>query len=203
MRTLLVGASGATGKHLVEQLLKKGSKVKVIVRSTDNLPKSWINNNEVTIIVANVSEISVNEMATHLKDCDSAASCLGHNINLKGIFGKPRRLVTDTVSTICSAIKETGLGDKPFKFGLMNTSGNRNRDLKEPISMGERFVFMMIRLLLPPQVDNEKAADFLRTKIGQKDSNIEWIAVRPDNLVKEDGRGKCLYYTILHLNKPS
>jgi hypothetical protein len=34
-------------------------------------------------------------------------------------------------------------------------------------------------------VDNEKAADFLRTEIGQNDGVIEWAAVRPDGLIDE------------------
>ena len=36
MTTLVVGANGATGKHLVEQLVKQDQKVKVIVRPTSN-----------------------------------------------------------------------------------------------------------------------------------------------------------------------
>ena len=68
----------------------------------------------------------------------------------------------------------------------MNTTGNRNRDLKEPRSFGEKCVIVLLRLLLPPHVDNEKAADYLRTHIGQSDEKIEWTAVRPDNLINED-----------------
>ena len=184
--TLIVGASGATGKHLVEQLLNMGQKVKIIVRTAENLPAPWKNNNQVTIITANVSEISEDDMAKHLSGCHAVASCLGHNISFKGIFGKPRRLVTDAVRTICNTIKKHESINKPIKFVLMNTSGNRNRDLEEPISMGERFVITLLRLLLPPHVDNEKAADQLRTKIGQDDKTIEWVAVRPDNLVNGD-----------------
>ena len=186
MTTLIVGASGATGKHLVEQLLKKGQKVKVIVRTAENLPNSWKKNDKVSIIIANASEIGVDDMVSHLVGCDAAASCLGHNISFKGMFGKPRRLVTDTVRTICNAIKKNGAGEKPIKFVLMNTSGNSNRDLTETISMGEKIVIGLLRLLLPPHVDNEKAADYLRTKVGQKDKFIEWVAVRPDGLVNED-----------------
>ena len=40
--------------------------------------------------------------------------------------------------------------------------------------------------MLPPHVDNEKAADFLRIEIGQDDREIEWAAVRPDTLIDED-----------------
>ena len=34
-------------------------------------------------------------------------------------------------------------------------------------------------------VDNENAADYLRTEVGQTDGTIEWAAVRPDNLIDE------------------
>lgn len=44
----------------------------------------------------------------------------------------------------------------------------------------------LLRLILPPHVDNEQAADYLRTKIGQNDGLIEWVAVRPDGLIDED-----------------
>lgn len=39
---------------------------------------------------------------------------------------------------------------------------------------------------MPPQSDNEKAADFLRADIGQKNKLIEWVVIRPDTLINED-----------------
>jgi hypothetical protein len=68
----------------------------------------------------------------------------------------------------------------------MDTTGNRNRDLSEPISFGQKCVIWLLRLLLPPHVDNEKAADYLYTEISQKDGIIEWAAVRPDGLIDEN-----------------
>ena len=167
MTTLIVGATGATGKQLVEQLLSMGQKVKVIVRPSGKITDTWKNNNKITIIKANISEISVNEMMNYLTDCQSVASCLGHNITLKGIFGKPRKLVTNAVKLLCIAIQKNS-PDKPIRFALMNTTANRNKDLNEPISIGEKLVMGLIRFLLPPQSDNEKAADFLRVKIWNK-----------------------------------
>ena len=168
MTTLVVGASGATGRQLVEQLLVGNQKIKVIVRSQAKLPESWKTNVQVTIIQANLLEISDGEMAEYVKDCDAIASCLGHNMSLKGMYGHPRRLVTDAVRRLTSAAK-VNMPDKPVKIILMNTTGNRNLDLNEPISFGEKLVIGIIRLLLPPQVDNEKAANYLRTNIGQND----------------------------------
>ena len=113
------------------------------------------------------------------------ASCLGHTLSLKGMYGPPRRLVTDATRRLCDAIR-TSQPQEPVKFVLMNTAGNRNRDLDESISFGERCVVGLLWLVLPPHVDNENAADYLRTQIGQDDGTIEWVAVRPDSLVDRD-----------------
>ncbi len=185
MTILVVGASGATGRQLVKQLLIQGHKVKVIVRSPEKLPESWKSNDSLQIISASILELSDKEMSEYVFDCHAIASCLGHNMNWKGIYGQPRKLVTDTVRRLCKAIKANNL-KRPVKFVLMNTTGNRNRDLSEPISFGQKCVIGLLRLLLPPHVDNEKAAGFLRTQIGQNNELIEWTAVRPDGLTNED-----------------
>ena len=184
MTTLVVGASGATGRLLVEQLLNRGQTVKIIVRVLNTLPETIKNHDNVSVIRASVLDLSDAEMAKHVKGCDAVASCLGHNLSFKGIYGHPRRLVTDATRRLCRAIKANN-PEKPVKFVLMNTTGNRNLDLSERISFGQKCVIWLLRLLLPPHVDNEKAADFLRTKIGQNDRVIEWAAVRPDNLIDE------------------
>jgi uncharacterized protein YbjT (DUF2867 family) len=56
MTTLVVGASGATGKQLVEQLLQMGENVKIIVRPSAKTPNAWNDNEKVTIIRANISD---------------------------------------------------------------------------------------------------------------------------------------------------
>ncbi len=185
MATLVLGASGATGKQLVEQLLSMGQEVKILIRPTGKIPGTWEHHEKISIISANISEVSVDEMMDYLAGCQSVVSCLGHNITLKGIYGKPRRLVTDAVQLICKAIQKK-LPGEPIRFVLMNTTGNRNRDLNESISSWEKLVMGLIRILIPPQSDNEKAADFLRVDIGQNNELIEWVAVRPDSLINED-----------------
>jgi L-rhamnose mutarotase len=69
---------------------------------------------------------------------------------------------------------------------VMNTTGNSNPDRHEKNSVGEKIVLTLLRLALPPHVDNEQAAEFLRTRIGQDNKWIEWVAVRPDSLIDED-----------------
>lgn len=124
-------------------------------------------------------------MTGYLRDCDAAVSCLGHNLTLKGIFGPPRKLVAETCEKICRAAG-TGESGRVFRFVLMNTAGNRNRDNREKISVPEKLVLALIRLLIPPQSDNEGAAEYLRKTVGPASGNLEWVAVRPDSLVNQD-----------------
>ena len=184
MTTLVVGASGATGRLLVEQLLERGEHVRVIVRSKESLPNKIASHDNLSVIQASVLDLSDDEMIRHVSGCNAVASCLGHTLSLKGMFWPPRRLVTDAIRRLCNSVKASQPAD-PVKFVLMNTTGNRNRDLDEQISIGQKCVIGLIRLLLPPHADNEDAADYLRTQIGQSDHTIEWAVVRPDALVDE------------------
>ena len=185
MTVLVVGASGATGRHLVEQLLIQKHKVKAIVRSPEKLPESWKTNSNLQLITASILDLSDRELEEIVHDCQAVASCLGHNLTWKGIYGQPRKLVTDATLKLCDAVK-ANKPEQAVRFILMNTTGNRNRDLNEPISFAQKCVIALLRLLLPPHVDNEKAADYLRTKIGQNNECIEWTAVRPDGLTNEN-----------------
>jgi len=185
MTILVAGASGATGSKLVKQLLMQNHNVKIIVRSPEKLPNSWKKNDNLQIITVSILDLSDAEIHKIVKECDAVASCLGHNLTWKGVYGQPRKLVTDATRRLCNAIK-LNKPKHPIKFVLMNTTGNRNRDLYEPISFAQKCVIGLLRLLLPPHVDNEKAADYLRTQIGQNDPFIEWTAVRPDGLINKE-----------------
>jgi len=193
MTTLVVGASGATGIRLVEELLNREQYVKVIVRSLEKLPDAIKNHERVTIICASVLELSNEKMEQHVSGCNAVASCLGHNLTLKGIFGKPHRLVTETTQRLCNSIK-ANKSEVSTKYVLMNTVANRNRDLNEPISFAQKCLIGLLRLFLPPHSDNEKAAEHLRTIIGQKDNDIEWTAVRPSSLIDEESASEIEVY---------
>jgi hypothetical protein len=68
----------------------------------------------------------------------------------------------------------------------MNTTGNINKEASEKRSLGERIILSIIKVLLPPHRDNLSAASYLSQGIGQNNSKIEWIAVRPDTLINQE-----------------
>ncbi|HEY6879956.1 MAG TPA: NAD(P)-binding oxidoreductase [Polyangiales bacterium] len=181
MTTLVLGASGATGRLLVQQLLARGERVKAVVRSQHNLPESVASDDKLTIVRASILELSDAQLAELVRDCTAIASCLGHNLTLRGIFGPPKRLVTDAMKRLCAAA-QAHCTASTVRVVLMNTTGNRNRDLPEPLALRDRLVLGLIRATVPPHADNEEAADYLRTTIGQRHPKLEWCAVRPDTL---------------------
>ena len=184
-KVLVVGASGATGKLLVADLLEQNIEVVAIVRSSSALKSTFKKYSNYCEILANITDISDIELSSHLAGCDAVFSCLGHNLNLRGIFGAPRRLVTDSIQKI-SRVIESFKQDKKVKMILMNTAGNANRDIPEKPPLLQRIVILIVRLLIPPHVDNEKAADFLRINIGKNNNFIEWVVVRPDSLIDKE-----------------
>jgi nucleoside-diphosphate-sugar epimerase len=183
--TLVVGATGATGRLLVQQLLDRGQHVKVIVRAPEKLPETLQRHDRVSLVHASVLALSDAELTQHVTGCGAVASCLGHTLSLEGMYGHPRALVTDATHRLCHAMK-TAASTAPVKFVLMNTAGNSNRDLAERVSRPHQAVIWLLRLLVPPHRDNEMAADYLRVTIGRDDGTIEWVAVRPDGLRNED-----------------
>jgi len=182
---MVLGATGATGSLVISQLLKESIDVVAIVRSADKLPASASGSESVSIIEAEISKMSAEDLAALIKGCDAIISCLGHNLTFKGMFGQPKKLVTDAVEKVYRAL-QLSASEKKIKFILMNTTGNRNRDISEFTPISQRVVIAIIRKLLPPHLDNELAADVLRQGIGQESRLLEWVVVRPDSLSDED-----------------
>ncbi len=184
MKALVLGASGATGKLVVMQLLKRQIDIRLVVREGAILPAEVLDDPRVEIERGNIAEFNDSEMASSLQDCDAVVSCLGHNITIRGIFGKPRNLISDTIRNINQVVKEKA--DKKTKLILMSTTGYTSTLTGEKNSLGERIILSILKRLLPPHRDNVRAADYLHEEIGKDNEKIEWIAVRPDTLVNED-----------------
>jgi len=186
IKVLVLGASGATGKLVVMQLIKRQINIRVVVREGAILSAEILDNPLVEIERGNIAEFNDSEMISLLQDCNAIVSCLGHNITIRGIFGKPRNLVFDTIRNLSEIVKEKA--DKKVKLILMSTTGYTNTITGEKNSLGERIILSILKLLLPPHRDNVKAANYLHEEIGKDNEKIEWIAVRPDTLFNEDNK---------------
>jgi len=197
--TLVVGATGATGKYVVLQLLQQKQNVHAIARSKQRLlnlleeiePK-FSSDFADYLEVTEVSILDMNEdnLKKATSECNSVVSCLGHNMTFKGMYGKPRRLATDATKRLCDAIEanyaDSGENEKKkddkTKFILMGTVGVSNPSGDDDKrTFGERIVLFLLRHLLPPHRDNETAAAYIFTKTDNP--HLEWAVVRPTALI--------------------
>lgn len=131
-KALVLGASGATGRLLVKMLLQKGVEVIAIVRNAASLANIDGPHPGLQIVEADISEMSETDLAQYLKECEAVLCCLGHNLTFKGMYGHPRRLVTNAVRKAVKTIESINT-NKKVKIILMNTTGNSNRDIPEKL----------------------------------------------------------------------
>ena len=186
MKALILGASGKTGKLVVQQLVKRDIQVRMVVREFAAIPENFTNDNRIEMIKGNVNDFDIVKSKELVKDCNYVICCLGHNISLKGIFGHPHKLVYNTVRKIIKAIESLQLNQK---FILMSTTAYTNKKIGENNSFGEIIIFSLLKVLLPTHKDNMLAAEHLVYKLGLN-TNIDWVAVRPDSLIDEEKESK-------------
>ena len=180
---LLLGGTGRTGRRALQQLLDRGISVRAIVRSRGKLPADVARNPNLAVIEASLLSLRDEELQQHLRGCDAVVSCLGHVLNLKGVFGSPRDLVTRATTRLCRGV-EALRPSTPVKLVLMGSvSVNRPGRLDTRRGTFERAFLWVLRGVLPPAKDNQRAADFLIEKIGPNHAFVEWVVVRPDSLL--------------------
>ncbi len=180
MRVLVVGSTGKTGFQVVKQLLLNDFQVKALARRTDKFREIPQKEN-LEVIVESIMDIRDERMKEILSDTDAVISCLGHNLSFKGVFGKPHYLVTDSIKKIVQNIPDPS----KTKVILMNTVACLKGGSSEKFSFRENLVISLLRVILPPQRDNEKALQFLEKNI-QPGNSPEWVALRPDALTDEE-----------------
>lgn len=178
--TLVLGGTGATGRRLLEQLIAANQNVRAIVRSKERLHEMVPANDLLTVTEANLWDMEDKDFQECMKDCDAVVSCLGHTIDFQGIYRDPP-FVSGTLRRVCGAIS------KPTKVILMGSEAVPNPDGKDPPrTCPERSVINVVRTLLPPHRDNEEAAEYISHEIGTNDTNIQWVVVRPADLIDGD-----------------
>jgi len=185
------------------QLLDRGVQVRAIVRSAQRLPAGVAGHAGLVVVEADLLSLGDEDLLRHLRGCDAVISCLGHVISLKGVFGPPRDLVTRATARLCQLI-EASQPDAPLRFILMSSvSVNHPRARESRRGAFDNMVLWLLRGLVPPARDNQRAADFLHEQVGTRNPFVRWVAVRPDSLLEGNAAGYSLHETLVNsLFKP-
>ncbi|KAF0139201.1 MAG: hypothetical protein FD122_3401 [Stygiobacter sp.] len=71
MKVLVLGATGATGSLVVQQLIRRNIEVKIVVRQISDVIEKSIVNGQLECLVGNMSEYEGSKMGELLGDCDA------------------------------------------------------------------------------------------------------------------------------------
>lgn len=180
---LVLGGTGRTGRALLAELLARDIAVRAIVRSAARLPAPLTGDPRLSVVEAELLALGDDALRRQAAGCAAVISCLGHTISLRGVFGPPRDLVAQATARLCRAIDALRPA-APVKFILMSSvSVHRPAPLDARRGGGERALLALLRALVPPARDNQRAADFLLQRGGATPASLQWVVVRPDSLV--------------------
>lgn len=196
-RVLILGATGRTGGHVLTQLLERGVAVRAIVRSAGRLPAGVADHPLLEVIEADPLTMPFGDLVGHLDGCGAVISCLGHNVSARGLFGPPRDLVERAIRRVHDAV-EIHPHVAPVRLILMSSvSVNLSEHADARRGAGERAYLGVLRAILPPVRDNQRAADFLAHEVGPADPYLQWVAVRPDTLTSGDMAEYAVHDTLI------
>jgi putative NADH-flavin reductase len=161
MKIVILGATGATGQHVLEQALAANHEITIVVRDP---AKISITNPKLKIVKGSVT--SVDELAAAFRGADAVISTLGPRESKDPI-------VAQAAETVVQAMKQAGV-DRVVWLSAAGVG-----DSKGPITKAS---FVFGRIFLPlflkhPYANHDKAEATLRG------SGLSWTVVRPVQLV--------------------
>lgn len=166
-RILIIGATGGTGRQLVEQALKQGHQVTALVR---NPAKLSIEHPNLRVVKGDVLDYATLEPA--MSGQNAVLCALGH----KRFFG-PSRILSEGTANILRAMQSGGVGRFicESSLGIGNSAGR----------VGPLATLFVYPLILPFY-----AWDKLRQEKLIEESDLDWVIVRPAALTNGAARGR-------------
>ena len=165
-RVLVIGATGGTGRQLVEQALERGYEVTALVRTPAKLQ---LTHPHLTVVRGDVLEYA--SVASAMQGQDAVLSALGH----RRLF-VPSRVQSEGTANVVRAMKEHGVQRFVCETALgLGSSAGR---------MGLFGTLLFLPVFLPVYFWDKSRQEQIIV-----DSGVDWVIVRPGILTNGPKRG--------------
>ncbi|KAK3097300.1 hypothetical protein FSP39_008486 [Pinctada imbricata] len=172
MRVAVLGATGPTGKQVVEEALERGHDVIALVRNPNGLKE--LQNDKLQVQKANIFEEK--DLSTHLTGCDAVLSCLGTQ---PGFLGWSKiTFYEDSIKPITVAMRLANI-----RRLVCMTSQCAKRTDGEP-----KIVTYFIRPLFFGNALKSMSA--METYLETECKDLEYTVVKPSELADKPSSGK-------------
>lgn len=168
MRVTIFGATGRTGRPLVEQALARGYEVTAFARDPSRLGTS---HERLTVVRGDVTDGSAVERAVSGRD--AVVSALGH------VKGSPKDVQTRGTENIVAAMKKHGV-----RRLVSLTGAGVRAEGDEPKFVDRAITFLLKRLQPAVLEDGVRHAEVI------KRSGLEWVIVRGPRLTEGEKKGQ-------------
>jgi putative NADH-flavin reductase len=168
VRVVIFGASGRTGRPLVEQALAAGHEVRALVRDPSKLP---ISHGRLAVVRGNVLDAA--KVEETIAGTDAVLSALGQT------KGSPKDVQTRGMENIVAAMKRHGVRR------LVSLTGAGVRDPRDEPKLVDRAITFLLRRLQPDVLE-----DGVRHAEVIKASGLEWVIVRGPRLTEGPKKGE-------------
>lgn len=165
MKIALFGATGGTGKAIVEQGLGQGHQFQLLVRSPE---KVTLSDDNLTIIQGDVRE--TDKVAACVQGADAVIISLGNTSN------NPDMIVSTGTRHIVAAMKQAGIR----RAVVVTSLGIGDSINQVPLA----FKMIMKTVLKKAVADKEEQEKIIRQ------SGLDWTIVRPGGLTDEPATGR-------------
>jgi putative NADH-flavin reductase len=166
VKVLIIGATGATGQILMREALAQGDEVTALARDPSALASE---DPRLRVLQGNVLDVSSVEAA--VAGQDAVLSALGTRST------RPTTLFSESTHNVIGAMKKQGVRR------LICITGVGAGDSKGHVG------FLYDRIMLPFVVKNIYE-DKTRQEEAIKQSDLDWVIVRPARLTDEPARGE-------------
>ena len=165
MRVVVIGASGGTGRQLVEQALARGHDVTAFVRKPARLP---VRHESLRIVVGDVLDAA--SVAQAIQGADAVVCALGHK------RWYPNRILSAGTKNIVDAMKANGVKRlvAETSLGVGDSFGR----------LGLYYTLFVVPFILPFYYFDKH-----RQESAIRNSGLDWIIVRPGVLTNHRARG--------------
>jgi len=170
MKLALFGATGPTGKYLINEALKQGYDLSVYTRDANKLKEF---EGRIEVVIGDLKDADA--IGRCVQGAEAVISALGPN----SFKSKEERPIMKGVKTLISAMNQNGVKR------LIQVSTASYRDPQDGFDLKTRLFVALIKLMLFPAYDDIRSTGELI-----RNSGLDWTLVRIPNLKSAPADGK-------------